>query len=235
MSAVAMPADSSTNAAFLLKHAAPGRIGLVCGSDATSKLIRKAQAPLTADRHRSQWSHAFVFSEQRIDGHWWVVESDLDFRYRQIRVGVQENRIERYFDAAQFPNVAVLDFGLDAGQVKQVQSAALDLLSGLPCYSISELAGTMLAMYSRRLRRRKNLLEKDGALFCSALVQHCYAAAGIEFIADVPGKNIAPHDLMTSEVPHRSHTLIRDLGISHLRRFAHQARELLETPVEELF
>lgn len=235
MSGATLPTDSSTNAAFFARHAAPGRIGLVAGSDATAKLIRKAQAPLTADRHRSQWSHAFVFSERRVDGHWWVIESDLDFRYRQIRVGVQENRIERYFDAAQFPNVAVLDFRLDAEQLRRVQVAALDLLSGLPCYSISELAGTMLAMYSRRLRRRRNLLEKDGALFCSALVQHCYAAAGIEFVAGVHGKNVAPHDLMTSQAPHDSHTLIRDLGISHLRRFAHQARELLETPVDELF
>ncbi|WP_242107712.1 hypothetical protein [Luteimonas aquatica] len=226
---------STGNAAFLEKHAAPGRIGLSAGSDLTSKMIRKAQAPLTADRHRSQWSHVFLFLERRLDGHWWVIESDLDFRYRQIRVGVQENRLQRYHDAERFPNVAVLDFGLDAEQVRKVQTAALDLLAGLPSYSISELAGTMLAMYSSRLRRRKNLLEKDGAVFCSAMAQHCYAAAGIEFVEGVHGKNIAPHDIVDSRVPHSSHTLIRDLGVSHLRQFAHRATELLETPLEELF
>lgn len=102
--------DATSNVVFLARHAAPGRIGLCCGADPTSKLIRKAQVPLTADRHRSLWSHVFLFGERRIDGHWWVIESDLDFRYRQIRVGVQENRLERYFNDEAFPNVAVLDF-----------------------------------------------------------------------------------------------------------------------------
>ena len=119
------------NADFLLRHAAPGRIGLVAGGDVISHLIRKAQSPLTDDGHRSFWSHAFLFSEHRSDGQWWVIESDLDLRYKQMRLGVQENRIERYFDAEAFPNVAVLDFGLDDTQTRQVVSAGLDLLSGL--------------------------------------------------------------------------------------------------------
>ena len=34
---------SASNADFLLRHAAPGRIGLVAGGDAISDLIRKAQ------------------------------------------------------------------------------------------------------------------------------------------------------------------------------------------------
>ncbi|NNC24603.1 hypothetical protein HKX41_10720, partial [Salinisphaera sp. USBA-960] len=118
---------------------------------------------------------------------------DLDLRYRQIRLGVQENRVARYYDAEAFPNIAVLDFGLSPEQVLQVQKAGLDLLAGLSSYSISELLGTMMAMHSRRLRKRGNLLAKDGALFCSALVQHCYLAAGVEFLPGVPGKNIAPH------------------------------------------
>lgn len=60
---------NSANAAFTGKHAAPGRIGLCGGRDWINRVIRKAQAPLTGDGHRSLWSHAFVFSEQRIDGH----------------------------------------------------------------------------------------------------------------------------------------------------------------------
>ncbi|MDI9239706.1 hypothetical protein QLQ15_12405 [Lysobacter sp. LF1] len=211
------------NAAFIAKHAAPGRIGLCGGRDWINKLIRKAQAPLTADGHRSLWSHAFVFSERRVDGHWWVIESDLDLRYRQIRLGVQENRVDRYFDAEAFPNIAILDFGLDDTQVRQVQSAALDLLSGLGSYSLSELVGTLFAMHSRRLRRRENLLAKEGALYCSALVQHCYAAAGVEFLPGVPGKNIAPHDIDESPLPHQTHRILRDLGVSNLREFAHES------------
>ena len=222
-------APPSRNAAFIEKHAGPGRIGLCGGRDWMTKLIRKAQAPLTNDGHRSLWSHAFVFSERRIDGHWWVIESDLDVRYRQIRLGVQENRVDRYFDDEAFPNLAILDFGLTDAQVLQVQRAGLDLLSGLVTYSITELMGTMLAMHSRRLRRRDNLLAKEGALYCSAMVQHCYHAAGIEFLPGVQGKNIAPHDIDESPIPHRTHRLIRDLGISTLREAGHESSEWLRS------
>lgn len=229
-----MDAASSANAAFLLKHAAPGRIGLSGGRDWINKLIRKAQAPLTGDGHRSLWSHAFIFMEQRVDGHWWVLESDLDLRYRQIRLGVQENRLSRYFDEDTFPNLAVLDFGLDDTRSRQVQVAGLELLAGLSSYSLSELVGTLFAMHSTRLRQRDNLLAKEGALYCSALVQHCYAAAGVEFVPGVPGKNVAPHDLYDSPLPHQTHSLIRDLGISHLRRLAHGTRERLDDPVRDM-
>lgn len=230
------PADAPTatatgNAAFFDRHAAPGRIGLCGGRDWINKLIRKAQAPLTSDCHRSLWSHAFLISERRVDGHWWVIESDLDLRYRQIRLGVQENRIDRYFDDAAFPNVAILDFGLDVAQTAQVQRAALDLLSGLGSYSLSELVGTLFAMHSRRLRRRENLLAKEGALYCSALVQHCYAAAGVELLPGVHGKNIAPHDIDDSPLPHQTHRLIRDLGVSTLREIGHDSSAWLRSTV----
>lgn len=222
------------NAAFIEKHAAPGRIGLCAGGDGLSKLIRKAQAPLTDDGHRSLWSHAFLFSERRSDGEWWVIESDLDLRHRQMRLGVQENRASRYHDAEAFPNIAILDFGLDDAQARRVVGAGLDLLSGLAHYSLGELVGTMLAMYSTRLRRRDNLLAKEGALYCSAMVRHCYASAGIDLLPGVSGKNITPHDIADSPLPHTAHRLIRDLGISSLRTFARSAETLLTTPVDEL-
>ena len=226
---------SSRNAELIRKHAAPGRIGLCGTDDWIGKAIRKAQAPLTQDGHRSLWSHAFLFSEQRLDGHWWVLESDLDLRNRQLRLGAQENRADRYFDDEAFPNLAILDFGLDAAQTHKVQIAALDLLSGLSSYSLSELVGTLFAMHSTRLRRRSNLLSKEGALYCSAMVQHCYAAAGIDLMPGVHGKNVAPQDIYNSALGHTTHSLIRDLGISSLRRFTHSAKELLDTPVEDLF
>ncbi len=200
----------SANAAFIAQHAAPGRIGLCGGNQIINKLIRKAQGPLTADGHRSLWSHAFLFSERRIDGHWWVIESDLDLHKKQVRLGVQENRADRYFDDDEFPNLAILDFGLDAGQTLRVQQAALDTLAGLATYSLGELVGTLLSLHSRRLRSRANLLAREGALYCSAFVQHCYAAAGIAFQPGIHGKNVAPHDIESSPVPHMSHRLIRD-------------------------
>ncbi|GAB1595981.1 hypothetical protein [Lysobacter claricitrinus] len=215
------------NARFLLEHAGPGRIGLCGGRDPVSRLIRKAQAPLTADGHRSLWSHAFLFTEKRVDGRWWVVESDLDVRYRQMRLGAQENRLDRYFDDDAFPNVAVLDFGLDAAQVTACHTAALDVVAGLAHYSIRELVGTLLGMHSTRLRRRDNLLAREGALYCSALVQHCYASAGIELLPDVPGKNVTPHDIAQSPHPHTAHRLVRDLGVSKVRRVIHEAADAL--------
>lgn len=235
MSEHAIDSDAPrSNAEFLLKHAAPGRIGLCGGSDNLSKLIRKAQSPLTEHGRRSLWSHAFLIGERRSDGHWWVIESDLDLRYKHVRLGVQENRLARYFDAEAFPNVAVLDFGLDDAKATQVQTAALDLLAGQSHYSLSELAGTVLAMHSSRLRRRKNLMGKEGAVFCSAMVQHCYAAAGVHFHPGVECKNIAPHDIDESPLPHRSHRLIRDPGLSRLRRLAEATVDVLNTPVEDL-
>lgn len=193
----------------------------------SAALIRKAQAPLTEDGHRSLWSHAFLFTERRIDGHWWVVESDLDVRYRQVRLGAQENRLDRYFDADAFPNVAVLDFGLDDTQIAACQTAALDVVSGLAHYSLRELVGTLLGMHSTRLRRRDNLLAREGALYCSALVQHCYTAAGVELLPEVTGKNVTPHDLTESPVPHTAHRLVRDLGVSKARRVAHRVADAL--------
>ena len=200
----------ASNAEFIELHAAPARIGLVGGNQLINKLIRKAQGPLTADGHRSMWSHAFLFSERRIDGHWWVIESDLDMRTKHVRLGVQENRASRYFDGGECPNIAILDFGLDAAQTLKVQRAALDTLAGLTTYSLSELVGTLLSLHSRRLRGSENLLSKEGALYCSAFVQHCYGAAGIQFQPGVHGKNIAPHDIETSAVPHTMHSLVRD-------------------------
>ncbi|MEA5669224.1 hypothetical protein ATCM_09410 [Stenotrophomonas sp. ATCM1_4] len=225
----------SRNAELIRKYARPGCIGLCGTSDWIGKAIRKAQAPLTEDGHRSLWSHAFLFSEQRLDGHWWVLESDLDLRNRQLRLGAQENRADRYFDDEAFPNLAILDFNLDAAQTRNVQVAALDLLAGLSSYSLSELVGTLFAMHSTRLRRRGNLLSREGALYCSAMVQHCYTAAGIDLMPGVHGKNVAPQDLYDSDLPHTTHSLIRDLGISSLRRLKHGTVELLNTPVEDLF
>jgi hypothetical protein len=197
------------------------------GNQLINKLIRKAQGPLTADGHRSMWSHAFVFSERRIDGHWWVIESDLDLRTKQVRLGVQENRADRYFDAADCPNIAILDFGLDAAQILKVQQRALDTLAGLSTYSLTELVGTLLSLHSRRLRQSENLLSKEGALYCSAFVQHCYEAVGIAFQPGVHRKNVAPHDIETSKVPHVMHSLIRDPVTDPLPRTRYRLRKAL--------
>jgi hypothetical protein len=84
--APALPVCSSANAAIIQRHAAPGRVGLSGGRDGINTLIRKAQAPLASGGHRRFRSHAFLFMEQRIDGHWRGLEPDLDLRCQQIRL-----------------------------------------------------------------------------------------------------------------------------------------------------
>ena len=202
--------EGISNAEFLERHAGAGRVGLCGGNDTINGAIRKLQYHLTADGHRSPWSHAFLCSGQRVDRRHWVLESDLDMRHKQIRLGVQENRIDRYHDEAAFPNLAIMDFGLDEAQTQAVMASGLDLLAGLSQYSIRELVGTLLAMQMQGLRKRRNLFEVEGALYCSAMVQHCFHAAGVEFVPGVDRKNVTPHDISTCPRARTIHLLVRE-------------------------
>jgi hypothetical protein len=222
-------AEGLSNAEFLERHAAPGRVGLCGGVDAINGVIRKLQYHVTADGHRSPWSHAFLCSGRRADGRHWVLESDLDLHHKQIRLGVQENRIDRYHDEECFPNLAILDFGLDEAQVQAVLTAGLDLLSGLTHYSLRELIGTLLAMRHASLRKRRNLLASEGALYCSAMVQHCYATVGIEFVPGVDRKNITPHDIGSCPLARTAHLLVRETGAdSKVRWLRESLGELID-------
>ncbi|TDR40051.1 hypothetical protein DFR29_114103 [Tahibacter aquaticus] len=209
-----MSTTGQSNADFLQQHAAAARIGLAGGSALIDRGIRKAQRLIVDDAAGSAWSHAFLIGEQRSDGQWWVLESDLDLRHKQIRLGAQENRLAKYFDAAEWPNLAVLDFGLDAAQTRQVLATALDLLANATRYSLREIVGTLFALAKPSLRERDNLLAREGSLYCSAFVQHCYASAGIRLAAGLATKNTTPHDIARSRLPHRAATLLRQSGAS---------------------
>jgi len=198
-----------SNQEFLNRYAAPGRVGLAGGNTLIERTIRRLQRNLSEAREKSLWSHAFLCSGQRIDGHQWVLESDLEIHRKQIRLGVQENRTSKYSDESVFQNLAVLDFGLTEEQVRLVMTEGLELLSGLARYSLRELVGTMFALQRPTLRGRENLLAREGALYCSAMVQHCYAKAGIEFISGVMIKNTTPEDLARTPVPHTAYVLRR--------------------------
>ena len=203
--------EGISNVEFLERYAAPGRVGLCGGKDMINRVIRKLQYHLTEDGRRSPWSHAFLCSGKRADARHWVLESDLDLRHKQIRLGVQENRIDRYHDDASFPNLAILDFGLDETQTNAVLASALDLLSGLSHYSLRELVGTLLSMQDHTMRRRRNLFESEGALYCSAMVQHCYQSVGIEFVPGVDRKNITPHDIGSCPHARTAYLLVREV------------------------
>jgi hypothetical protein len=220
--------EDLSNAEFLARFAAPGRVGLCGGADLINRVIRNLQYHVTADGERSPWSHAFLCSGTRVDGRHWVLESDLDLRHKQIRLGVQENRIDRYHDEESFPNLAILDFGLDEAQTQAVLTSGLDLLAGLSHYSLRELVGTLLAMQHAPLRRRRNLLEREGALYCSAMVQHCYQAAGIEFVPGVDRKNVTPHDIATCSHARAAHLLVRQRGKSTLSTLRDRVGSFIE-------
>ena len=135
-------------------------------------------------------------------------------RHKQVRLGAQENRLAKYFDADAWPNLAVLDFGLDATQSACVLATALDLLANATRYSLRELVGTLFALARPGLRMRENLLAREGSLYCSAFVQHCYASVGIEFVPGLSAKNTTPHDIASTAVPHRVERLLRQSGAS---------------------
>jgi len=198
-----------SNQEFLNKYAAPGRVGLAGGNTLIERTIRRMQRNLSEAREKSLWSHAFLCSGPRIDGHQWVLESDLEIHRKQIRLGVQENRTAKYGDETVFQNLAILDFGLSDEQVRLVMTEGLELLSGLARYSLRELVGTLFALQRPTLRGRENLLAREGALYCSAMVQHCYAKAGIEFVSGVMIKNTTPEDLARTPVPHTAYVLRR--------------------------
>lgn len=221
--------EGISNAEFIERYALPGRVGLSGGVDLINKSIRKLQHFLTAEGHRSPFSHAFIFNGRRLDGRHWVLESDLDIRHKQVRLGVQENRADRYHSDEATPNLAILDFGLDDAQTQAVLTEGLDLLAGLSHYSLRELLGSLLAMRQPNLRRRRNLFESEGGLYCSAMVQHCYAKAGIEFVAGINHKNVTPHDIFATRHPHTAYVLIREPGRSSLRELIDSVSDVLDS------
>lgn len=201
-----------TNAEFIDAYAAPGRVGLAGGWTLIDRAIRRAQRHLNEDLEYSLWSHAFLFSGRRIDGQHWVLESDLEIHRRKVRLGVQENRAVKFSEDAGYQNLAILDFQLDDDGVRAVLTEGLDLMSGNSHYSLRELVGTLLAMVQPTLRGRENLLAREGALYCSAMVQACYARAGISFVDGVAMKNTTPRDIAATSVPHTAWVLARQRG-----------------------
>jgi hypothetical protein len=197
-----MSAIDTQNQDLFLKHAKPGVVGLAGGAHFVDRTIRKVQRRWRSAAPRSLYSHAFICSGLRADGQHWVLESDLTLAHKQIRLGVQENRAAKYFSAADYPNLALLDFGLDAEKTTAVLTAALDLLAGQSTYSLRELLGTLLSLQRPSLRSKENLLAREGAVFCSAMVQHCFNNIGAEFVSGVVTKNITPEDIASTTMGH---------------------------------
>ena len=134
-----MQADSCSNAIvrvngmsnreFLERYARPGCIGLSGGVSLIDQAICRAERHLDEEEKWGAWSHAFLFQGKRADGHHWVIESDLQVHRKPIQLGVQENRISKYFDEQLYTVLAVLDFNLKESEVETLLSEGLDLVA----------------------------------------------------------------------------------------------------------
>ncbi|MDB6022405.1 MAG: hypothetical protein JWQ04_2262 [Pedosphaera sp.] len=149
-----------SNREFLERFAHPGRIGLSGGITLIDKAIARAERHLDAAGTWGSWSHAFLFQGTRHDGHHWVIESDLQVNRKHIRLGVQENRISKYYDEDFYTTLAVLDFNLPEPTVTNLLSEGLELVAARARYSMRELVGTLIALRDPKLRAKKSSLPR---------------------------------------------------------------------------
>lgn len=198
-----------SNKAFVEKYAKPGCIGLVGADNPIDNSIKKAQKLITADGKNSLWSHAFIFSGIREDGHWWIIESDLEFHLKQTRLGVQENRAEKYFDNKAVPNFAILDFNLDEKSQNKIIAEGLNLVVAKTKYSIREVFGALFNFKAKDGRAIENKLAQENSFFCSAMVQYCYHKVKIELADKVSLKNLAPEDIASTKKSHTQYRIVR--------------------------
>jgi hypothetical protein len=222
--------EGLTNAEFLERYAAPGRVGLFGGPELVNRLINRAQRHLDADRAWSRWSHAFLFQGRRADGHHWVIESDLDIHLKHIRLGVQENRVAKYHDDAHTTALAILDFGLTPAQVERVLAGALELVAARTQYSLREIAGTAWAMRHAEWQPKENLLAREQAFYCSAFVRHVFGQVGIDLVTGIAEKNTAPEHIARTMVPHTKWVMTRgEVPESRVRGLVKRVKARLRT------
>ena len=198
-----------SNRGFIEQYAKPGCIGLVGADTPIDNSIKKMQKYITSDGKSSLWSHAFLYSDKRHDGHWWIIESDLEFHRKQMKLGVQENRAEKYFDEKYFPNLAILDFNLDEQKQNSVLGEALNLVHSRTEYSVREVFGALYTLLKKESRGSENKLARDNSLFCSAMVQHCYSKININLSDAVSLKQLAPEDIAATKIPHMQYRIVR--------------------------
>jgi hypothetical protein len=198
-----------TNREFLEKYARPGRVGLAGGRTLIDLAIARAQRHVDPEKTWGHWSHAFVFQGTRIDKHHWVIESDLEVHRKHLRLGVQENRLDKFFDDSFYSSLAVLDFGLSEEQVNCLLSCGLDLVAQRTKYSIRELIGTLFALRHPSFRSRNNLLSRPRSFYCSAFVHHLFRASGVDLAPGLEEKHTTPEDLWRTLAPHTRFVLDR--------------------------
>lgn len=201
--------STTTNRDLILRHARPGCIGLCSGDNLFARTVHRASRRLDEKRTPGSWSHAFIFQERRSDGHLWVIESDLEIHRRNIRLGVQENRADKFFDETEYLNFAVLDLGLAPDHVGGLISAGLDMVAGRVRYSIRELFGALTALHIPKLRAQDSRFGNERSIYCSALVLHLFRQIHLDLVPGVHPKRTTPDDIARTPVPHSSYVIKR--------------------------
>jgi hypothetical protein len=196
-----------SNCEFLEQFAMPGRVGLAGGATLVNKAIGRAQRHVDDNKVWSRWGHAFLFQGRRQDQCQWVIESDLEVHRRHIRLGVQENRLEKYYNETLFGTLAVLDFGLNEDQTRLLLGRGLELVALRTRYSLRELIGTLDALRHPSLRGRPNVLSRPHSYYCSAFVGHLFRTSGLDLAPGLDEKNTTPEDLWRSLAPHTAYIL----------------------------
>jgi hypothetical protein len=209
-------------------------VGLSGGVTLVDKAICRAERHLDAEQRWGVWSHAFVFQGRRADGHHWVIESDLQLLKKHIQLGVQENRITKYFNEENYTTLAVLDFGLNATQTDAIIAGGLEMVANRTKYSLRELIGTLIALRRPELRGEENVLARERSLYCSAFVQHLFRNAGIDLAPGVGGKNTTPQDISRTPVPHTAYLMQRAVAKSALKTINEKVRHNLKARVRLL-
>ena len=196
-----------SNREFLERYARPGRIGLSGGFTLIDKAICRAERHLDEREQWGSWSHAFLFQGQRPDGHHWVIESDLQMHRKHIQLGVQENRIAKYYDEALYASLAVLDLGLTEAQIACLLREGLELVANRA---------------------------RESSLYCSALVQHLFRKAGLDLAPGVDLKNTTPEDIARTAVPHTTYLLQRQAAPSKLTKLKARLRHRVGAGIRQL-
>lgn len=223
-----------SNREFLERYARAGRIGLSGGITLIDKAIARAERHLDPTGTWGSWSHAFLFQGTRQDGHHWVIESDLQVNRKHIRLGVQENRISKYFDEDFYTTLAVLDFNLPEPTVADLVGEGLELVAQRARYSMRELVGTYIALHKPELRAKENVLARESSMYCSAFVQHLFRKIDIDLAPGVHRSNTTPEDISRTSVPHITYLLHRDPPPHKLAELRRRMRQRVHERVEKI-
>ena len=223
-----------TNQEFLEKFRQPGRVGLCGGVTPVDKIICRAQRHQDDEKRWSHWSHAFFFQGVRADDQHWVIESDLQILRKHIQLGVQENRVSKYYQDDFYTTLAILDFGLTEAQVARLIREGLELVAGHERYSLRELIGTLIAIRRPGMRSRENPMARERSVYCSAFIRRLFSNIGIDLAPGIDGKNTTPEDISRTPVPHTTYLLQREIAPGKLTALRAKLRGKVSARIEKI-